>query len=59
MQVDIKYVPQECLIFPCYGKRYYQITTIDEYSTKRVLEIVEERSHREDGKLLTQIIFLF
>lgn len=37
VQVDIKYVPEECVRFPSYGDRYYQITAIDEYSRKRVL----------------------
>ena len=44
VQVDIKYVPRECINFENYGKRYYQITAIDEYSRKRVLEIVDEKS---------------
>ena len=44
VQVDIKYVPQECIRFPCYGDKYYQITAIDEYSRKRVLKIVKEKS---------------
>ena len=33
-----------------YGKKYYQITAIDEYSRMRVLEIVEEKSTFETGK---------
>ena len=37
VQVDIKYVPAECIRFPSYGQRYYQIIAIDEYSRKRVL----------------------
>lgn len=44
VQVDIKYVPMECLLFNSYGERYYQITAIDEYSRKRILEIVSEKS---------------
>ena len=44
VQVDIKYVPRECLIFNTMDKKYYQITAIDEYSRKRVLEIVDEKS---------------
>ncbi len=34
----------ECLLFNSYGERYYQITAIDEYSRKRVLEIFSEKS---------------
>lgn len=44
VQVDIKYVPKECLIFDTMDKSYYQITAIDEYSRKRILEIVDEKS---------------
>lgn len=44
VQVDIKYVPKECLIFDTQDKKYYQITAIDEYSRKRILEIVDEKS---------------
>ncbi len=55
VQIDIKYVPQECIMFPSYGKRYYQITAIDEYSRKRILEIVEEKNTFETGKFLEQL----
>lgn len=44
VQVDIKYVPKECLIFDTMDKNYYQITAIDEFSRKRILEIVDEKS---------------
>ena len=44
VQIDIKYVPRECLVFDTQEKRYYQITAIDEYSRKRILEIVDEKS---------------
>ena len=44
VQVDIKYVPQECLIFDTMDNKYYQITAIDEFSRKRILEIVDEKS---------------
>ncbi|MDE7315637.1 MAG: hypothetical protein K2N11_08055, partial [Mucispirillum sp.] len=36
VQIDIKYVPQDCIMFSSYGKKYYQITAIDEYSRMRV-----------------------
>ena len=39
VQVDIKYVPVECIKFPTYGCKYYQITAIDEFSRKRVLKM--------------------
>lgn len=55
VQVDIKYVPVECILFPSYGKRYYQITAIDEFSRKRILKIVDEKSSYETAKFLENL----
>lgn len=55
VQVDIKYVPLECIRFPTYGERYYQITGIDEYSRKRVLKIVKEKSTYETAKYVREL----
>lgn len=44
VQIDIKYVPTHCVAWDSHGKRYYQITAIDEYSRKRVCKIVDEKS---------------
>lgn len=44
VQVDIKYVPLECIGFNSYGIRYYQITALDEYTRKRVMKLVDEKS---------------
>lgn len=55
VQIDIKYVPDDCIKFPCYGNRYYQITGIDEYSRKRVLRIVKEKSTHETSKYLRSL----
>lgn len=55
VQVDIKYVPSECIKFPSYGKRYYQITAIDEFSRKRALSIAEEKSTYETAKFLESL----
>ena len=44
VQIDIKYVPIESILFGPLDKRYYQITAIDEYTRKRVLRIVDEKS---------------
>jgi len=52
VQVDIKYVPMECIRFPCYGQQYYQITAIDEYSRRRVLKLVKGKSTYETGEFL-------
>lgn len=55
VQIDIKYVPKECLKFDTQDKRYYQITAIDEYSRKRVLMIVDEKSSYHTSKFVKQI----
>ena len=55
VQIDLKYVPDECIRFPSYGNRYYQITGIDEYSRKRVLKIVKEKSTYETCKYLQEL----
>ena len=55
VQGDIKYVPQECIRFPCYGDKYYQITAIDEYSRKRVLKIVKEKSTYETKEFIKSL----
>lgn len=55
VQIDIKYVPKECIRFPTYGKQYYQITAIDEYSRKRILSIVDEKSTYETSKYLEKL----
>ncbi|MGF0096190.1 DDE-type integrase/transposase/recombinase [Peptoniphilus sp. SGI.035] len=52
VQIDIKYVPESCIRFPTYGNKYYQITAIDEYSRKRILKIVKEKSTYETSKFL-------
>lgn len=44
VQVDIKYVPLECIGFDSHGIRYYQITALDEYTRKRVMRLVDEKS---------------
>lgn len=55
VQVDIKYVPKECILFPSYGRNYYQITAIDECTRKRVLKIVDEKSTHETSKFLKDL----
>ncbi len=55
VQVDIKYVPDECIKFPSYGNKYYQITAIDEYSRKRCLKVVKEKSTYETSKYLKEL----
>lgn len=55
VQVDIKYVPRECLKFDTQDKKYYQITAIDEYSRKRILEIVDEKSVTNTSRFIRKL----
>jgi transposase len=43
-QVDVKYVPKECLTGNLAGKRYYQYTAIDECTRWRYMAIYDEHS---------------
>lgn len=52
VEIDVKYVPLECIGFTSNYERYYQITAIDLYSRKRVLKLVNEHSSYETAKML-------
>lgn len=55
VQIDIKYVPTQCIAWDSHGKRYYQITAIDEYSRKRVCKLVDEKSVTHTATFLIDI----
>lgn len=52
VEIDVKYVPLECIGFKSNYERYYQITAIDLYSRKRILKLVNEHSSYETSKML-------
>lgn len=52
VQIDVKYVPVECIGFKSNCEKYYQITAIDLYSRKRVLKLIKEHSTYETSKML-------
>ncbi|WP_409482567.1 DDE-type integrase/transposase/recombinase [Helcococcus ovis] len=52
VEIDVKYVPLECIGFKSNYERYYQITAIDLYSRKRKLKLVNENSTYETSKTL-------
>ena len=54
VQIDINYVPNECLLFNTNGIKYYQITAIDDYSRKRMLFIVDEKSVTNTSRFYTR-----
>ena len=46
VQIDIKYIPKECIKFEPSDKNYYQITAIDKkstYQTAKFLDTLEEK----------------
>lgn len=55
VQIDVKYVPNECIGFASHHSRYYQITAIDEYSRKRYLELVNANNTYTTSKVLTNL----
>ena len=55
VQIDIKYVPIECIGWDTHGVRYYQITAIDEFTRKRVCSIVDEKSVTHTANFLKDL----
>lgn len=55
VQIDVKFVPNECIGFASPHDRYYQITAIDEFSRKRYLELVNENSTYSTSEFLTRL----
>lgn len=55
IQIDIKYVPRECIAFNSHGVRYYQITALDEYSRSRYSEIVDEKSVTHTARFVKEL----
>lgn len=56
VQIDIKYVPEECIQFGTRAqKNYHQITALDEYTRKRVLRIADEKSTYQTSKFLEDL----
>lgn len=55
VEIDVKYVPIECIGFKSDYSRYYQITAIDLYTRKRVLQIVNEHSTWSTSRFLKNL----
>ena len=58
VQIDIKYVPNNIVLFGLKDQNYNQITEIDEYTRKRVLEIDDKRSETNTTNIIEKIIDL-
>ena len=59
VQVDVKFVPDSCLVGDAKGKKFYQYTAIDEYSRFRYLEAFEEHSTHSSTLFLEHLIEKF
>ncbi|MCQ4115774.1 DDE-type integrase/transposase/recombinase, partial [Ruminococcus sp. zg-921] len=59
VQIDVKFVPDACLVGEAKGKKFYQYTAIDEYSRFRYLEAFEEHSTYSSTLFLEHLIEKF
>ena len=55
VQIDVKFVPNECIGFASKHSRYYQITAIDECSRKRYTDLVNENSTYTTSEFLKRL----
>ncbi len=59
VQIDVKFVPDSCLVSDAKGGKYYQYTAIDEYSRFRYLEAFDEHSTYSSAVFLEHLIKAF
>ena len=59
VQIDVKYVPEACLVGNAKGQKFYQYTAIDEYSRFRYLEAFDEHSTYTSALFLDHLINAF
>ena len=59
VQIDVKFVPDACIVGDAKGKKFYQYTAIDEYSRFRYLEAFEEHSSYSSAVFLQHMIKRF
>jgi transposase InsO family protein len=59
IQMDVKYVPRECLVGTLAGRRLYQYTAIDECTRWRHIAIYDELSTCNSVHFLNQVIDRF
>lgn len=58
-QIDVKFVPDVCIVGQEKGTKWYQYTFIDEYSRFRYLEAFEEHSSYSSAMFLRHIVEKF
>ena len=59
VQIDVKFVPNACIVGNAKGQKFYQYTAIDEYSRFRYVEAFEEHSTYSSVKFLEHMIKSF
>ena len=59
VQIDVKFVPESCIVGDAKGKKFYQYTAIDEYSRFRYLEAFEEHSTYSSAIFLQHLVKKF
>ena len=59
VQIDVKFVPDACIVGDAKGKNFYQYTAIDEYSRFRYLEAFEEHSTYSSAVFLEHMLKRF
>lgn len=59
VQIDVKFVPDACIVGDTKGKKFYQYTAIDEYSRFRYLEAFEEHSTYSSAVFLEHMLKRF
>ena len=55
VQIDVKFVPEVCIVGESKGKKFYLYTAIDEYSRFRYLEAFEEHSSYSSAVFLDHL----
>ena len=56
VQVDVKFVPESCIVGDAKGEKFYQYTAIDEFSRWRYLEALQEHSSYSSAIFLEHLI---
>lgn len=59
VQIDVKYVPSNCLVGEAAGEKYYQYTFIDKYSRFRYLEAFKEQRTYSSTQFLKHVVEKF
>ncbi|MBR5021791.1 MAG: transposase, partial [Oscillospiraceae bacterium] len=58
-QIDVKFVPQSCLVGEAAEEKFYQYTFIDEYSRFRILKAYKEHSTYSSAQFLKYVVKKF